>query len=46
MFDSKGKAKILIVENDELVSLFIQLKLELFGYESIGKTTRGEDAIE
>lgn len=46
MFDAKGKARILIVENDELVSLFIQLKLELFGYQSIGKTTRGEDAIE
>lgn len=46
MFDSKGKARILIVENDELVSLFIQLKLELFGYESIGKASRGEDAID
>lgn len=36
----------MIVENDELVSLFIQLKLELFGYQSIGKTSRGEDAID
>lgn len=46
MFQTEGKPSILIVENDELVALFIQLKLELFGYQNIGKCTRGEDAIE
>jgi PAS domain S-box-containing protein len=41
-----NKPKILIVENDELVAIFIQLKLELFGYQSVGQTPRGEDVLE
>ncbi|MBY0573861.1 MAG: response regulator [Undibacterium sp.] len=39
------KPKILIVEDDDLVAIFIQLKLELFGYQTVGQTRRGEDAI-
>ena len=39
------KSKILIVEDDELIALFVQLKLEMLGYQSLGCTSRGEDAI-
>ena len=39
------KSKILIVEDDELVALFVQLKVEMLGYQSLGCTSRGEDAI-
>jgi PAS domain S-box-containing protein len=39
------KSKILIVEDDELVALLVQLKLEMLGYQSLGCTSRGEDAI-
>ena len=39
------KSKILIVEDDELVALFVQLKVEMFGYQSLGCTSRGDDAI-
>jgi PAS domain S-box-containing protein len=40
------KSKILIVEDDELTALFVQLKLEMFGYQSVGCTSRGEDAVK
>jgi PAS domain S-box-containing protein len=39
------KPRILVVEDDELVALYVQLKLELLGYQCIGQTSRGEDAI-
>ena len=39
------KSKILIVEDDELVALFVQLKVEMFGYQSLGFTASGEEAI-
>lgn len=42
----KNKPKILIVEDDELVAIFIQLKLELFGYQTVGQTSSGEEAIK
>ena len=46
MLETTKKHRILIVEDDELVAIFIQLKLELFGYQTVGQTSRGEDAIE
>lgn len=46
MLESTSKPRILIVEDDELVAIFIQLKLELFGYQTVGQSSRGEDAIE
>lgn len=39
------KSRILVVEDDELVALYIQLKLELLGYQCVAHTARGEDAI-
>jgi two-component system sensor histidine kinase/response regulator len=45
MLGSLNKPKILIVEDDELVRIFIQLKIELYGYQTIGQATHGEDAI-
>ena len=45
MLSPLNKPKILVVEDDELVALFIQLKLQLLGYQTAGHTTRGEDAI-
>ncbi len=41
-----NKSKILIVEDDELIALFVQLKLEMLGYQSLGFTSRGEDAVK
>jgi PAS domain S-box-containing protein len=46
MFASTSKPKILIVEDDELLAIFIQLKLELMGYIAVGKTANGQEAIE
>ena len=46
MLEATKKHRILIVEDDELVAIFIQLKLELFGYQTVGQTSRGEEAIE
>lgn len=45
MLGSLNKPKILIVEDDELVRIFIQLKIELYGYQTVGHATHGEDAI-
>lgn len=45
MWSSLNKPRILIVESDELVSIFVQLKLELFGYQTIGQTNSGTNAI-
>ena len=45
MLGSLNKPKILIVENDELVKIFIQLKIELYGYQSIGQANDGKEAI-
>jgi PAS domain S-box-containing protein len=39
------KSRILVVEDDELVALYIQLKLELLGYQCVGHTVRGDSAI-
>jgi PAS domain S-box-containing protein len=46
MFAPTSKPKILIVEDDELLAIFIQLKLELMGYLAVGKTGTGKEAIE
>ena len=46
MLESTSKPRILIVEDDELVAIFIQLKLELFGYQTVGQCSRGEEAVE
>nr|WP_314859200.1 PAS domain S-box protein [uncultured Undibacterium sp.] len=45
MLGSLKKPKILIVEVDELIGIFIQLKIELYGCQSIGQATRGDEAI-
>ena len=45
MLGSLNKPKILIVEADELVRIFIQLKIELYGYQTIGQASSAEDAI-
>ncbi|MFA9275488.1 MAG: EAL domain-containing protein [Candidatus Aquirickettsiella gammari] len=46
MWSSLNKPRILIVENDELVAIFVQLKLELFGYQAVGLASSGEQAIQ
>ncbi|MFZ6819503.1 EAL domain-containing protein [Undibacterium sp. Ji22W] len=46
MWSSLNKPRILIVESDELVAIFVQLKLELFGYQAVGQTNSGEHAIQ
>lgn len=46
MWSSLNKPRILIVESDDLVAIFIQLKLELFGYQTVGQTSSGERAIQ
>lgn len=46
MWSSLNKPRILIVENDDLVAIFIQLKLELFGYQTVGLAQSGEQAIQ
>lgn len=46
MFAPISKPRILIVEDDELLAIFIQLKLELMGYLAVGKTGTGQEAIE
>ncbi|MBR7799635.1 PAS domain S-box protein [Undibacterium fentianense] len=45
MWSSLNKPRILIVESDELVAIFVQLKLELFGCQTVGQTNNGEQAI-
>lgn len=45
MWSSLNKPRILIVESDELVAIFVQLKLELFGYQTIGQTNSGANAV-
>lgn len=45
MWSSLNKPRILIVESDELVAIFVQLKLELFGYQTVGQTNSGANAI-
>ncbi|MBC3872429.1 response regulator [Undibacterium flavidum] len=46
MWSPLNKPRILIVESDELVAIFVQLKLELFGYQAVGQTNSGEKAIQ
>jgi two-component system, response regulator PdtaR len=38
--------KILVVEDDSIISLTIQGRLKTFGYDVVGKATTGEDAIK
>lgn len=45
MLGSLNKPKILIVENDELIKIFMQLKIELYGYQTIGQANDGNEAI-
>ncbi len=46
MWSSLNKPRVLIVECDELVAIFVQLKLELFGCQTIGQTKSGTHAIQ
>ncbi|MFZ4529536.1 MAG: response regulator, partial [Undibacterium curvum] len=45
MLAPQQRSKVMVVEDDELVSLQIQLKLELLGFDAVGATTTGEEAI-
>lgn len=45
MYQALKKSRILVVEDDDLVATFIQLKLEHFGYEVVGQTGYAEEAI-
>jgi len=40
------KARILIVEDDQIISLEIRERLEEFGYEVVGTEKTGEKAVE
>ena len=46
MWSSLNKPRILVVECDELVAIFVQLKLELFGCQTVGQAKTGEKAIQ
>jgi two-component system sensor histidine kinase/response regulator len=46
MWSSLNKPRILVVECDELVAIFVQLKLELFGCQTVGQAKTGEQAIQ
>ena len=46
MLSLQQKSKVLVVEDDELVSLQIQIKLEILGYQAIAATAYGEEAIQ
>ena len=46
MLSPQQKSKVLVVEDDELVSLQIQIKLEILGYQAVASTAYGEEAIE
>ena len=46
MLSPQQKSKVLVVEDDELVSLQIQIKLEILGYLAIASTGYGEEAIQ
>ncbi|MCF6249353.1 MAG: response regulator [Desulfobacula sp.] len=41
-----SKPKILIVEDDGIVAMDIEIRLEKFGYDVCGKKSSGEKAIE
>nr|WP_315467510.1 EAL domain-containing protein [uncultured Undibacterium sp.] len=45
MWSSLNKPRVLIVECDELIAIFVQLKLELFGCQTVGQTKTGAQAI-
>ncbi|MFZ6849254.1 response regulator [Undibacterium sp. RuRC25W] len=46
MLSPQQKSKILVVEDDELVSLQIQIRLEILGYQAVAATAYGEEAIQ
>lgn len=45
MPNQEQRSRVLVVEDDELVSLQIQLKLELLGFHAVGAAASGEEAV-
>ena len=46
MLSNQQKSRVLVVEDDELVSLQIQIKLEILGYQAVAATAYGEEAVQ
>lgn len=45
MTDLEGKKRVLIVEDDMIISLVIENMVKELGHEVVGKATSGDDAI-
>ena len=46
MLSNQQKSRVLVVEDDELISLQIQIKLEILGYQAVAATAYGEEAVQ